>query len=100
MGQGGCQALEDAVSLAHCLDGTPDVVAAHCSYDPLRRTQAITRRSARLGAVGRLSWPPAVLLRDTAARLTPTRATLRSMTPVLGRIAPGVRVTATESESH
>ncbi|MFF4102648.1 FAD-dependent monooxygenase [Streptomyces sp. NPDC001903] len=102
LGQGACQALEDAVTLAHCLDTTPDVAAALRSYDLLRRprTQAITRRSARLGTVGQLSWPPAVLLRDTAARLTPTRATLRSMTPVLGWTAPGAPVTETENESH
>ncbi|MGW8776454.1 FAD-dependent monooxygenase [Streptomyces sp. NPDC055796] len=102
LGQGACQALEDAVTLAHCLDTTPDVAAALRSYDLLRRprTQAITRRSARLGTVGQLSWPPAVLLRDTAARLTPTRATLRSMTPVLGWTAPGAPVTEPENESH
>ncbi|NGO49240.1 FAD-dependent monooxygenase [Streptomyces ureilyticus] len=102
LGQGACQALEDAVTLAHCLDGTPDVTAALRSYDLLRRprTQAITRRSARLGAIGQLSWPPAVLLRDTAARLTPTRATLRSMTPVLGWTAPGDPATATKSGSE
>jgi 2-polyprenyl-6-methoxyphenol hydroxylase-like FAD-dependent oxidoreductase len=101
LGQGACQALEDAVTLAHCLDGTPDVGAALRSYDLLRRprTQAVTRRSARLGAVGQLSWPPAVLLRDTVARLTPTRATLRSMTPVLGWTVPGDRATTTERES-
>ncbi|MEV6758639.1 FAD-dependent monooxygenase [Streptomyces sp. NPDC051214] len=91
LGQGACQALEDAVTLAHCLDGTSEVAAALRSYDRLRRprTQAITRRSARLGTLGQLSWPPAVLLRDTAARLMPARVTLRSMTPVLGWTAPG-----------
>lgn len=102
LGQGACQALEDAVTLAHCLDGTADVAAALHSYDLLRRprTQAIARRSARLGTLGQLSWPPAVLLRDTAARLMPTRATLRSMTPVLGWTAPGGRPTAPGGESR
>ncbi|MGW0467907.1 FAD-dependent monooxygenase [Streptomyces sp. NPDC003027] len=113
LGQGACQALEDAVTLAHCLDAAPDVAAALRSYDLLRRprTQAVTRRSARLGAVGQLAWPPAVLLRDTAARLTPTWVTLRAMTPVLGwtpprdvgPAGPGDGVTATqktENESH
>ncbi|MFF1696275.1 FAD-dependent monooxygenase [Streptomyces sp. NPDC058257] len=102
LGQGACQALEDAVTLAHCLDGTTDVPTALRSYDLLRRprTQLITRRSARLGAVGQLSWPPAVLLRDTAARLVPARATLRSMTPVLAWTPPGDRVTATENENE
>ncbi|MFI8875326.1 FAD-dependent monooxygenase [Streptomyces sp. NPDC055243] len=101
LGQGACQALEDAVTLAHCLDGAPDVPDALRSYDLLRRprTQAITRRSARLGALGQLSWPPAVLVRDTAARLMPARVTLRSMAPVLGWTVPGDRVTAAGSGS-
>ncbi|MFI9150196.1 FAD-dependent monooxygenase [Streptomyces sp. NPDC053367] len=101
LGQGACQALEDAVTLAHCLDETGDPAAALRSYDALRRprTQAVVRRSARLGAVGQLAWPPAVLLRDTAARLTPVRATLRSMTPVLSWTPPGAPATETENES-
>ncbi|MFD3579425.1 FAD-dependent monooxygenase [Streptomyces sp. NPDC058644] len=101
LGQGACQALEDAVTLAHSLDGAPDVPDALRSYDLLRRprTQAITRRSARLGALGQLSWPPAVLVRDTAARLMPARVTLRSMAPVLGWTVPGDRVTAAGSGS-
>ncbi|GAA3310186.1 hypothetical protein GCM10020295_76570 [Streptomyces cinereospinus] len=99
LGQGACQALEDAVTLAHCLDGTPDTAAALGLYDRLRRprTQAVVRRSARLGTVGQLAWPPAVLLRDTAARLTPAWATLRSMAPVLGWTAPGAPANAAES---
>lgn len=102
LGQGACQALEDAVTLAHCLDGAHDVAAALHAYDRLRRprAQAIARRSARLGTLGQLSWPPAVLLRDTAARLMPTRATLRSMAPVLGWTAPGEQATAPENESR
>lgn len=102
LGQGACQALEDAVTLAHCLDATSEVAAALRSYDRLRRprTKAITRRSARLGTLGQLSWPPAVLLRDTAARLMPTRVTLRSMTPVLGWTPPGDQASATGNESR
>ncbi|CAL9345543.1 FAD-dependent monooxygenase [Streptomyces sp. enrichment culture] len=101
LGQGACQALEDAVTLAHCLDGTPDPAAALRSYDLLRRprTRAVARRSARLGTLGQLAWPPAALLRDTAARLTPVRVTLRSMTPVLGWTAPSGPVTATKNET-
>ncbi|MFJ2738344.1 FAD-dependent oxidoreductase [Streptomyces sp. NPDC087440] len=94
LGQGACQALEDAVTLAHCLDGGGDAARGLRAYDLVRRprAQAVARRSARLGTIGQLSWPPAVLLRDTAARLTPMRATLRSMTPVLDWTAPGDRV--------
>jgi 2-polyprenyl-6-methoxyphenol hydroxylase-like FAD-dependent oxidoreductase len=76
LGQGACQALEDAVTLA---------AVGLAGYDRLRlsRTQAIVRRSARLSAVSQWSWPPAVRARDFAARLTPAAATLRAMDPVL-----------------
>jgi 2-polyprenyl-6-methoxyphenol hydroxylase-like FAD-dependent oxidoreductase len=99
LGQGACQALEDAVTLAHCLDATPDVAAALRSYDRLRRprTRAVARRSARLGAIGQLGWPPAVLLRDAAARLTPPRATLRSMARVLDWSPPDDPIPMTRS---
>ena len=85
LGQGACQALEDAVTLAACLERTCDVSSALARYDQLRRprTQAVVRRSARLGAIGQLAWPPAVVLRDVAARLTPAAVTLRSMAPIL-----------------
>jgi 2-polyprenyl-6-methoxyphenol hydroxylase-like FAD-dependent oxidoreductase len=90
LGQGACQALEDAVTLAACLGATPNVGAALAHYDCLRRprTQAIVRRSSRFGTVAQWSWPPAVIVRDLAARLTPAAATLRSMAPVLGWTPP------------
>ena len=90
LGQGACQALEDAVTLAACLDATADVDAALARYDRLRRprTQAVVRRSARAGAVVQWSSPPAAVMRDLAARLTPATATLRSMAPVLGWTPP------------
>jgi 2-polyprenyl-6-methoxyphenol hydroxylase-like FAD-dependent oxidoreductase len=90
LGQGACQALEDAVTLAACLDTNPDLDTALARYDRLRRprTQAIARRSARLGTVALWSWPPAVVIRDLAATLTPATATLRSMAPVLGWTPP------------
>ncbi|WP_410876637.1 FAD-dependent monooxygenase [Nocardia sp. A7] len=81
LGQGGCQALEDAVVLAG-LAGEPDGLAR---YDRERRTrtQMITRRSARIGTVAQLSARPLVALRNTALRLTPTSAQLRSMAEIL-----------------
>lgn len=90
------------VAILSCADGTPDVSAALRSYDLLRRprTQAITRRSPRLGAVGQLSWPPAVLLRDTTAPADAAPGATAFHDVVLGWTAPGDRVTATESESH
>jgi 2-polyprenyl-6-methoxyphenol hydroxylase-like FAD-dependent oxidoreductase len=81
LGQGACQALEDAVTLAACLDGSDGL--AHYDQQRRPRTQLIVRRSARLGTIGQLSWPPAAIARDLAARLTPGTAALRSMTPIL-----------------
>ncbi|MEU4812689.1 FAD-dependent monooxygenase [Nocardia fluminea] len=81
LGQGGCQALEDAVVLARLAD-EPDGLAR---YDRERRprTRMIVDRSARVGTIAQLSARPLVALRNTALRLTPTSAQLRSMAKVL-----------------
>lgn len=81
LGQGGCQALEDAVVLArHAAD--PDGLTRY-DHERRPRTHMITRRSGQLGTLGQLSAAPLVALRDTALRLTPPSAQLRSMAPIL-----------------
>ncbi|MFI6317948.1 FAD-dependent monooxygenase [Nonomuraea sp. NPDC050556] len=96
LGQGAGTALEDAVTLAACLGTVPDVDAALARYDRARRprTQAIARRSARLGAAGLLTWAPAARLRDLAARLVPPAALLRSMDPILRWTPPSPELLA------
>ncbi|MEU8663534.1 FAD-dependent monooxygenase [Actinoplanes philippinensis] len=89
LGQGGCQALEDAVVLADCLAEAGDgdgVAAALARYDARRRprTQAIVTRSARLNTIGQIGWPPAAVARDVAVRLVPAEAVLRGMASVIG----------------
>ncbi|MGW5440648.1 FAD-dependent monooxygenase [Nocardia asteroides] len=81
LGQGGCQALEDAVVLAR-LAGESDGLAR---YDQERRprTQMIAARSARIGKVAQLSAAPLVMLRDNALRLTPAAVPLRALAQVL-----------------
>lgn len=81
LGQGACQALEDAVVLAKCLDGQAGLDA----YDRLRRkrTQMITRRSHRIGVVAQWESPVAVALRNTTVRLLPESSFTRSLAPVL-----------------
>jgi 2-polyprenyl-6-methoxyphenol hydroxylase-like FAD-dependent oxidoreductase len=66
LGQGACQALEDAVVLAHCLHGSADAVAALRRYEDLRRerTAMVTRRSRFLGRVFQLQNPLALWLRN------------------------------------
>ncbi|MFJ8294297.1 FAD-dependent monooxygenase [Streptomyces sp. NPDC094447] len=73
LGQGGNQAIEDAVVLAHHLGpadahGTgsaPDRALAAYTADRLPRTTAIVRKAARTGAVTLLAARPAVALRST-----------------------------------
>ncbi|MFF0575879.1 FAD-dependent oxidoreductase [Streptosporangium saharense] len=77
LGQGACQAIEDAVVLAHVADTSGDL--ADYTSARLARTARITARSASLCRVTRLRAPLAVRLRDTAAalawRFAPGRAT-------------------------
>jgi 2-polyprenyl-6-methoxyphenol hydroxylase-like FAD-dependent oxidoreductase len=53
LGQGACQALEDAVVLAHCLRTTTDPIPALRRYEDLRRdrTAMVTQESRSLGKV-------------------------------------------------
>ncbi|MFJ7066070.1 FAD-dependent monooxygenase [Streptomyces sp. NPDC101115] len=73
LGQGGNQAVEDAIVLAHHIGGGPaggglPVPAALAAYtaDRLPRTTAVVRRAARTGRLALLSARPAVALRDAA----------------------------------
>jgi 2-polyprenyl-6-methoxyphenol hydroxylase-like FAD-dependent oxidoreductase len=52
-GQGGCMALEDAVVLARCLAGAPDVESAFRAFEAARfgRTRRVTRDSRVTGRV-------------------------------------------------
>ncbi|MGW1663498.1 FAD-dependent monooxygenase [Streptomyces microflavus] len=86
MGQGGCQAIEDAVVLAHALASDADVPAALAAYTESRhrRTTLISRRSRRIGDLARLSHPLAVSARNLAVRATPPAVTSRALDTVLG----------------
>ncbi|MFJ3201188.1 FAD-dependent monooxygenase [Streptomyces sp. NPDC086989] len=81
LGQGGCQAVEDAVVLAHLLDRRAGVPAALAAYSAARcsRTDAIRIRSRRAGRVAALAHPLAVAVRDLAVRATPARVTRRAL---------------------
>ncbi|ACZ88309.1 FAD-dependent monooxygenase [Streptosporangium roseum] len=82
LGQGACQALEDAVTLAAAVD-TLGVGAGLEAYDRVRRprTQMIVRRSRQAGAAAH--WTSAALtgLRDAALPLLPNSVFGRSLTP-------------------
>ncbi len=90
LGQGACQAIEDAVTLAHCFGQGGDVQAILRSYEAERipRTTAITKQSLRLGILGQLENPLARTLRDALIRITPPALSLRFMESILGHDAP------------
>ncbi|MFF4344168.1 FAD-dependent monooxygenase [Kitasatospora sp. NPDC001540] len=82
LGQGACQALEDAVTLAAAVAGAPTPAAAATRYDAERRprAQAVARAARQAGRLGQgLSHPVAVAVRNTAMRLTPGRAAVRAI---------------------
>jgi 2-polyprenyl-6-methoxyphenol hydroxylase-like FAD-dependent oxidoreductase len=79
LGQGGGQALEDAIVLAAAVSRTRDLSAALAHYDHQRRprTQAMSRAATRQLRLGQqLHAPIAVALRNTAVALTPNRVAL------------------------
>ncbi|MGV9453813.1 FAD-dependent oxidoreductase [Streptomyces sp. NPDC003635] len=86
LGQGACQALEDAVVLADCATARDGLLV----YDMQRRprTQRIARRSRQIGRMAQTSSRSAVALRDGLLRAAPARALQRSMEPVLGWYPP------------
>ena len=87
LGQGACQAIEDAVVLAECVrSGDEDVAAALRLYEERRkkRTDGVVRRSRLLGRVGQLENPLLRALRNAAVRAMPLRLQLRQLDPILG----------------
>jgi 2-polyprenyl-6-methoxyphenol hydroxylase-like FAD-dependent oxidoreductase len=81
LGQGACQALEDAVVLGNVMASGDGLTA----YDRQRRprTQMIARRSRQIGVAAQWASPAAVRLRDTALRLMPSSSFARSVAPIL-----------------
>ena len=76
LGQGACQAIEDAVVLADALDRTPDLGTGLTSYDEQRRARVQPMAAAARKAVVRNSNPSPVahLAMTLAARLIPPGA--------------------------
>lgn len=94
LGQGGCQALEDAATLSLAVETQPDLATALRRYDELRRprTQDMVRKSRMSGTVGHLSWGPARVARNALLRATPTSVFLRSLAaPFSWRPEDGLR---------
>lgn len=92
LGQGACQAIEDAVVLAECLGAADNVEAALRLYEGLRaaRTAAIVRRSRRVGRVGQVEHPLLCRLRDAALKALPERIQLKQLEAIAGYEVPHV----------
>jgi 2-polyprenyl-6-methoxyphenol hydroxylase-like FAD-dependent oxidoreductase len=84
LGQGACQALEDAVVLTAC--AAADVPAALADYDRARRerTQELVRASARIARLANSGNAGAAWLRDLVARALPTTVYLRASADTFG----------------
>jgi 2-polyprenyl-6-methoxyphenol hydroxylase-like FAD-dependent oxidoreductase len=84
LGQGGCQAIEDGIELAHLAVGGEDVPTVLAAYTARRlpRTTEVARRSRHIGALTAWSSRPLVALRSalfsTVGLLAP-RLALRSL---------------------
>lgn len=82
LGQGACQAVEDAVVLAAVLDEHGDLDEALAAYDAQRRprTRAVARTSRLSGRIGQqLSNPLAVAARNRLLRVAPPRVAMGQM---------------------
>ncbi|WP_328324849.1 MULTISPECIES: FAD-dependent monooxygenase [unclassified Streptomyces] len=80
LGQGACQALEDAVTLAAALARATTVESALSWYDAERRprSQSVARAARQAGRMGQqLTHPFAVSLRNAALRIAPSGAAVR-----------------------
>ena len=85
LGQGACQAIEDAVVLAHMVQAHSDPQQAFVAFERARmeRTRWITRTSRRIGVVAEWKNPVLTMLRDTLFRLMPPSVNQRQMNKVL-----------------
>jgi 2-polyprenyl-6-methoxyphenol hydroxylase-like FAD-dependent oxidoreductase len=91
LGQGACQALEDAAVIARLAAGTePDAVAGMLArYTAARRprTTDVVRWSRRAATMTTWASPPAVAMRNSLTWLTgklAPGAALRGLTPIYG----------------
>lgn len=85
LGQGACQAIEDAQAIAEALAGEPDIPAALKFYERRRRKRAsrAVRLSHRLAKLIHLRSTILRALRDRAISMTSERARLRQLDSVV-----------------
>jgi 2-polyprenyl-6-methoxyphenol hydroxylase-like FAD-dependent oxidoreductase len=106
LGQGACQALEDAAVLARLGAGAqPDAVAAllgRYTTDRLPRATDVVRWSRRAATMTTWTSPPAVVVRDSLSWLAgklAQGATLRTLAPVYGWQPPAAARPANDTHA-
>lgn len=86
LGQGACQAIEDAVALARAVTSHGEVAAALRAYEAarIRRANEIVEASRRVGIVGQLERAWVIAARDTFVRLIGGRLQARALARIIG----------------
>ena len=86
LGQGACQAIEDAAALAHALADAPDVAVALREYERRRRPHAemVVRQARRTARLAHLANPTAQAVRDAAFRAVGRSDALRRLDRIIG----------------
>lgn len=86
LGQGACQAIEDAVVLAAAVRETDSAAAALRSYEArrVRRTGAVVRASRSMARVLQLGAPLLCGVRDAGVRLMPAGVRMGRLDPIVG----------------
>ena len=86
LGQGACQALEDAVVLAKQVQSTADIPTALRAYEAARipRTTMIVNQSRQVGQVGQWANPVAVAGRNWLVKYLLARVQDRQFAPLIG----------------
>ncbi len=86
LGQGACQAIEDALVLAGHLAAGADVASSLRRYERERmaRTGPVVDASRRIGRFAQAEAAAACRLRDLVLRLVPRSMTYRNLAPVVG----------------
>ena len=85
MGQGACQAMEDAVALAMCLTTEHTVASALQAYEKqrIKRANTIVQQSARIGQVAQWESSLSVKMRNTVFKMLPTPLLFKQLEGVL-----------------
>jgi 2-polyprenyl-6-methoxyphenol hydroxylase-like FAD-dependent oxidoreductase len=86
LGQGACQAIEDALELAACLAGetNPEIGLEKYQKRRIARTSPIVLASRRLGRIAQIEEPLLCWLRDAVLQMTPSVVTYQGLRRIVG----------------